>query len=158
MPLSNLSGSIIGFLPIFFVLILMIRFSFPAFKAMPLGWLCASILALFLWKTPVLWIAGATVKGFIVAIDILLIVFGAVLLYFTMLESGAIKIISSSVIGISRDRRVQANLAWLLGAFFEGVAGFGTPGAIVGPLLFGIGFPAIVSARMEPAEAIRREV
>jgi len=148
MPLSNLSGAIIGFLPILFVLFLMIRFYLPAFIAMPLGWLCALFLAIFLWKTPILWIAGATVKGFIVAFDILLIVFGAVLLYFTMLESGAIKTISSIVIGMSRDRRIQANLAWLLVAFFEGVAGFGTPGAIVGPLLFGIGFPAVISASL----------
>ncbi len=146
MPLSTFSGAILGLLPILIVLLLMIRFSLPAFKAMPLGWLSASILALLFWKTPINWIAGATFKGFIIAFDILLIVFGAVLLYFTMLEGGAIKTISKTVMGMSEDRRIQANLAWLLCAFFEGVAGFGTPGAIVGPLLFGMGFPAIVSA------------
>ncbi len=146
MPLSNFAGAIIGFLPILVVLILMIRFSFPAFKAMPAGWLLSSILAFLIWKTPIPWIVGATFKGFIIALDIILIVFGAVLLYFTMLEGGAIKTISKTVIGMSGDRRVQTNLAWLLCAFFEGVAGFGTPGAIVGPLIFGMGFPAIVSA------------
>lgn len=146
MPLSTFSGAILGLLPILIVLLLMIRFSLPAFKAMPLGWLSASFLAFFFWKTPINWIAGATFKGFIIALDILIIVFGAVLLYFTMLEGGAIKTISKTVMAMSKDRRIQANLAWLLGAFFEGVAGFGTPGAIVGPLLFGMGFPAIVSA------------
>lgn len=146
MPLSNFSGAILGLIPILVVLILMIRFSLPAYKAMPLGWLSAVVLAFFIWRTPFNWIMGATFKGFIIAIDILLIVFGAVLLYFTMLEAGAIKTISRTVMGMSEDRRIQANLAWLLCAFFEGVAGFGTPGAIVGPLLFGMGFPAIVSA------------
>lgn len=146
MPLSNFYGAILGFLPILIVLILMIRFSLPAFKAMPIGWLTASILAIFIWRTPFQWVTGATFKGFMIAIDILLIVFGAVLLYFTMLEGGAIRTISRTVVGMSKDRRIQANLAWLLCAFFEGVAGFGTPGAIVGPLLFGMGFPAIVSA------------
>lgn len=146
MPLSNFSGAILGLLPIIVVLILMIHFSLPASRAMPLGWLSVLALAFLVWKTPLPWIAGATLKGFMIAIDILLIVFGAVFLYFTMLEGGAIKTISRTVMGMSEDRRIQANLAWLLCAFFEGVAGFGTPGAIVGPLLFGMGFPAIVSA------------
>ncbi len=146
MSLSTFSGAILGLIPILVVLFLMIRFSLPAFKAMPLGWLSASILAFLFWKTPINWIAGATLKGFIIAFDILIIVFGAVLLYFTMLEGGAIRTISKTVMGMSEDRRIQANLAWLLGAFFEGIAGFGTPGAIVGPLLFGMGFPAIISA------------
>ncbi|MGQ9619066.1 MAG: L-lactate permease [Candidatus Aminicenantia bacterium] len=148
MHLSIPSGAIIGFLPILLVLILMIRFSLPAFKAMPLGWFISFILAIFIWRSPINWVIGATLKGFLISIDILLIVFGAVLLYFTMVEGGAINVISKTVIGMSEDRRIQANLAWLLGAFFEGVAGFGTPGAIVGPLLFGIGFPAILSASL----------
>ncbi len=148
MHLSIFPGALLGILPILVVLILMIRFSLSASKAMPSGWIVAVILSIFIWKTPFPWVISATIKGFIISFDILLIVFGAVLLYFTMLEGGAIDTISRTVLGMSEDRRIQANLAWLIGAFFEGVAGFGTPGAIVGPLLFGMGFPAITSASL----------
>ncbi len=48
--------------------------------------------------------------------------------------------------GLSTDRRIQAGIAFLLVTFFEGAAGFGTPGAIVGPLLVGIGFPPAIAA------------
>ncbi|MEW6457336.1 MAG: L-lactate permease [Acidobacteriota bacterium] len=139
-------SALIGLIPILVVLILMVRYAWSAMKAMPLGWLVAVVLAVIFWRMPWNWILGATFKGFIVSVDILIIIFGAVLLYYDMLESGAIKIVTESVMGLSKDRRIQANLAWLLAAFFEGAAGFGTPGAVVGPLLLGIGFPAMVAA------------
>jgi len=36
-------------------------------------------------------------------------------------------------------------IAWLFGAFIEGAAGFGTPAAIVAPLLLGMGFPPLAA-------------
>jgi lactate permease len=92
------------------------------------------------------WIASATIKGMLSAVDILLIVFGAVLLYYDMVGSGAVLIITKTIMGLSNDRRVQASLIWLLAAFFEGAAGFGTPGAIAGPFLVSIGFPGLIVA------------
>ncbi len=48
---------------------------------------------------------------------------------------------------ISPDRRVQAIIiAWLFGCFIEGASGFGTPAAIVAPLLVAIGFLAMAAA------------
>src|SRR5690606_16051231 len=34
-------------------------------------------------------------------------------------------------------------IAWLFGSFIEGASGFGTPAAIVAPLLVALGFPAL---------------
>src|SRR5699024_5895529 len=46
----------------------------------------------------------------------------------------------------SPDRRVQVIIiAWLFGSFIEGAAGFGTPAAVVAPLLLALGFPAIAA-------------
>ncbi len=144
--MSLAEGALIAFVPILVVLILMVVYDMPAAKAMPIGWFVAIVLAAIFWKMPGVWIASATIKGMLTALKILLIVFGAVLLYYDMLESGAISMVTNAIMGLSRDRRVQASLGWLLVTFFEGAAGFGTPGAIVGPLLVGIGFPAMVAA------------
>jgi len=47
---------------------------------------------------------------------------------------------------ISEDRRVQVVLiAFFLATFIEGAAGFGTPAAVVAPLLLGLGFPALAA-------------
>ena len=146
MHMSLGAMAILGFVPILVVLVLMVIYNMAAAKAMPIGWIVALLLAAFFWKMPNIWLASATIKGILTALKILLIVFGAVLLYYDMLESGAISMVTKAIMGLSKDRRVQASLAWLLVTFFEGAAGFGTPGAIVGPLLVGIGFPAMVAA------------
>ena len=76
--------------------------------------------------------------GGIDSIDILFIVFGALVILATMKKSGGIDGISHSMAYVSTDRRVQLVLiGFLMGAFFEGVAGFGTPAAVVAPLLYG---------------------
>jgi lactate permease len=77
---------------------------------------------------------------------IIFIVFGALLLLFTMRESGAIQSINRGFTNISTDKRVQAIIiAWLFGAFIEGSAGFGTPAALAAPLLLSLGFPALAA-------------
>ena len=92
------------------------------------------------------WILGAIAGGAINALDILLIVFGAILILQLMKNSGGIDGISNSMSAISQDRRVQVIIiAWLMGSFFEGAAGFGTPAAVVAPLLVGLGFPPLIA-------------
>jgi len=41
-------------------------------------------------------------------------------------------------------------LVFLMGSFIEGAAGFGTPAAIVGPLLVGLGFPPLAAVVVAP--------
>lgn len=138
--------AIIAALPILLVLVLMAGLRMSAMKAMPLGWLVTVIIALTYWKMPPEWIAAATIKGTLSALDILLVVFGAVYLYYDARLRGATRAITRGVMNLSKDRRIQAGIAFLLVTFFEGAAGFGTPGAIVGPLLVGIGFPPAIAA------------
>ncbi len=98
---------------------------------------------------PLQWLVGATVSGALDAFNILIIVFGAILLMNTLKNSGAIRAIKGTFYNISPDRRVQAIIiAFLFGAFIEGAAGFGTPAALAGPLLVSLGFPPLAAAML----------
>jgi lactate permease len=134
-------------LPIAVIAVFMVIFMWPSSRTMPLAALSAGAIAYFFWQMPPLWILAAAIGGVINAIDILIIVFGAILILQIMKKSGGIHGISHSMTQISTDRRVQLLvIAWLMGAFFEGAAGFGTPAAVGAPLLVGLGFPPLIAA------------
>jgi len=133
-------------LPIVIVGVLMVVFSWPAKRAMPIGWVAAAIIAAIGWNMPFRWLSAATFAGFISALDILIIVFGALLILQLLRKSGAIDSISRSMASVSADRRVQVIIiAWLMVAFLEAAAGFGTPAAVGAPLLVGLGFPPLIA-------------
>jgi lactate permease len=103
----------------------------------------AVILAMAAWGMTPVWVAAAGLAGLMNALEILVIVFGALLILQLLRRSGGIKSIAASMAQFSSDRRVQLILiAWLMGSFLEGAAGFGTPAAVTAPLLVGLGFPA----------------
>lgn len=129
--------------PILAAAVLLIGFRVSAKIAMPAVYGVAVGIALAAWHMTPAVIAAATVKGLIIALEVLAIIFGAILLLNTLEQSGAISTIRRSFRSISDDRRVQVVIiAWMFGSFIEGAAGFGTPAAIVGPLLVAFGFPA----------------
>ncbi|MEM1368367.1 MAG: L-lactate permease [Cyanobacteria bacterium P01_H01_bin.15] len=142
--------SVVALVPIVSVFVLLVMLRRPAAQAMPLAYLLTVAIALILWRVPIVQIAAASIQGIVATAEILYIVFGAILLLNTLQESGAITAIRQSLLGISRDRRVQVIIiAWLFGSFIEGASGFGTPAVITVPLLVAIGFPplaAVVSA------------
>ncbi|MCX6135383.1 MAG: L-lactate permease [Ignavibacteriales bacterium] len=138
--------ALIAFIPVLLILVLMIGFRWPATRTMPAAWVAAVILAAFVWKTPANYLLASTVKGLNSAIEILTIVFGAMVLLFTLREAGALAAINRGFGSISTDRRVQAILiCWLFGAFLEGAAGFGVPAALLSPLLVTLGFPPLAA-------------
>ena len=112
---------------------------------MTIGWVVVCILAYFVWGMPLNWVAAVSIRGVLIAINILIIILGAIALYHSMRESGAIRRISNAIINLNPDRRAQVSLAWFIAAFVEGIAGFGTPGAFAEPLLVSIGFPAKIA-------------
>ena len=141
--------ALLASVPILLVVLLMVAMNRPATLVMPIGWAAAALLAAFVWKMPLNWIAGATAAGALEAFNILLIVFGAILLMNTLKNSGAIQTIKGTFYGISADRRIQAIIvAFLFGAFIEGAAGFGTPAALAGPLMVSLGFPPLAAAML----------
>ena len=73
--------------------------------------------------------------------NIIWIVVAAVYLYDISVSTGDFEIMKASVGGISSDRRLQLLLvAFCFGAFIEGCAGFGSPVAIAGAFMIGLGF------------------
>ncbi|EEG77388.1 L-lactate permease [Dethiobacter alkaliphilus] len=139
--------ALIAFLPILLTILLMAGLMWPAKRAMPIAWAFAAILALSVWQMEPVRIAAATIEGALGAFNILLIVFGAILLLNTLKNSGAIIAIQQGFYGISKDRRVQAIIiGWIFVSFIEGAAGFGTPAALAAPLLMVLGFPPLAAA------------
>ena len=118
----------------------------PATRAMPVAYVMTAAFALFLWDVAPVHVAAASLRGVIIAVSLLWIIFGAILLLQTLSESGAAASIRQGFMNVSRDRRVQLIIvAWMFGAFIEGASGFGTPAAVAGPLLLALGFPALAA-------------
>jgi lactate permease len=138
--------ALIAFVPIAIIFILMVGLRWGATRAMPVAFAAAVLLAVFVWDTPMNWIFAASVNGAAIATQLLIIIFGALLVLFTLRETGALAAINRGFTAISPDRRVQAIIiAWLFGSFIEGAAGFGTPAALAAPLLLSLGFPALAA-------------
>jgi lactate permease len=132
--------------PILIAALLLVGLRWPARRTMPPVYLAAAAIALLVWQMSLLHIVAATIQGLVIAAEILYIIFGALLLLNTLTHSGAVATIRSTFTRISPDRRVQVIIiAWLFGSFIEGASGFGTPAAIVGPLLVAMGFPAMAA-------------
>jgi lactate permease len=138
--------SLIALIPILTIFGMLVLFRRPASQAMPIAYLVTVVISLLIWQVPWTEVVAASMQGGMAAAEILYIVFGAILLLNTLEASGAIAVIRQSLLGISRDRRIQMIvIAWLFGSFIEGASGFGTPAVITVPLLVAMGFPAIAA-------------
>ena len=138
--------SLLALAPILVVGVLLAGLRWPAKYAMPIGYVVAIVVALLVWEMSPAGVVAASIEGLIIAATLLYIVFGALLLLSTLTLGGAMATIRAGFTSISPDRRVQAVIiAWLFGSFIEGASGFGTPAAVVAPLLLALGFPAMAA-------------
>ena len=72
------------------------------------------------------------------------IILNVIFLYHLVQERGLFEVLQRSITLVTTDRRLQLLLiAFAFGAFFEGAAGFGTPVAVTGAILIGLGFPPL---------------
>ena len=139
--------TIVAAVPILLCVFLMTVCGWPAKRAMPLSWLLTAIAARALWKMDLLHIASRTVCGFLSASEILMIIFGAILLMNVLRMSGAMASIDRMFSHITRDARLQCVLiGFVFAGFIEGAAGFGTPAALAAPILISLGFPPLAAA------------
>jgi len=117
-------------------------------KAGAFGVVSAILVAIFVVRMPwesalSAWLDGAAFG----MIGIGWIVVAAMFLYTMTLITGRFEIVKESITRLSGDRRIQALLiAFSFGAFIEGAAGFGTPVAIAGAMMVGLGFNPLSSA------------
>lgn len=138
--------TIIAILPIILALLLMVLAKMSAAKSLAISLGVTLVTAYFVWNMEVITLFSYAIQGLLKSLDILFIIFGAILLLNTLKKTGAIDAINKGFSGISNDRRIQAIIiAWLFGAFIEGAAGYGTPAALAAPLLVGLGFPPMAA-------------
>ena len=75
------------------------------------------------------------------------IILNVIFLYQLTSEKGEFAVLQRSISAISDDRRLQLLfIAFSLGAFFEGAAGFGTPVAVTSAMLIGLGFSPLAAS------------
>ncbi|MDO4441026.1 MAG: L-lactate permease [Moraxella sp.] len=134
----------LAMLPIIIVFVLLVVMRLPAKISMAVAYFATAALSYFVWQTSGNQVAAATIHGVLTAVNVLFIVFSAILLLNTIKESQAIVAIRQGFMGISPDRRIQMIIvAWLFGSLIEGSTGWGTPSAVGAPLLLALGFPAM---------------
>ncbi|HZV21756.1 MAG TPA: L-lactate permease [Hyphomicrobiales bacterium] len=75
------------------------------------------------------------------------IILNVIFLYRLTVEKGAFQILQTTIGNVTEDRRLQLLLiAFSFGAFFEGASGFGTPVAVTGAILIGLGFSPLAAS------------
>jgi len=144
LPLSALVAS----LPILALLLLLGVLRKPAWMASLIGLGTAALVAALVYGMPAGRLFGAITNGAAFGLfPIGWVVFAAILLYRVTLESGKFEILKNSIGHLTADPRLQALLiAFAFGAFIEGAAGFGTPVAVAGAMLAGLGMPPFRAA------------
>lgn len=92
---------------------------------------------------------GPLAEAIFTSAAILWIIFPALGIYEFQQQTGATRAIGQWLASISAKPQIQALLiAWFFGLFLEGAAGFGTPIALVAPMLVALGFPPVRSLVM----------
>ncbi len=129
-------------IPIFVLLGAIGIFEIRAHVAAALGLLAALTVSIAVYEMPVQMAAMAAVYGAAFGLlPIGWIILNVLFLYQLAHEKGEFAVLQRSIGAISNDRRLQLLfIAFSLGAFFEGAAGFGTPVAVTAAMLIGLGF------------------
>ncbi len=135
-------------IPILVMLGTLAFFRVAAHWAAILGLISALIIAIFVYSMPTNLAGAAALNGALFGLlPIGWIVLNIIFLYQLTLEKGYFKILQDSIGGVTEDRRLQLLLiAFCFGAFFEGAAGFGTPVAVTGAILIGLGFSPLAAS------------
>lgn len=148
MPLTLFTW-LLALSPILLILLLMLGFKWGGSKAGALSWLATLLIAaLFFGAGPRL-LAYSQVKGILLTLDVLYIIWTALLLFHIADEAGAVRLIGGLLPRLTADRVMQGLLlGWLFASFLQGMGGFGVPVAVAAPLLVGLGFTPVQAVLM----------
>lgn len=141
---------VLALAPILWLVVMLLVFRWPAWKAAIGSFVISCALAMAWWGMPAGQVATASLEGFLMALwPIVLVIIAAVFTYNLCVSTGAMDVIGQMITSISSDRRILALLiAWCFGGFMEGMAGFGTAVAIPAGMLAGLGFAPIPAVLM----------
>jgi lactate permease len=112
------------------------------------GLVAALAIALFVLGMPSGLAARAGFFGALFAVTtVCWIILNLIFLYRMTVKAKMFSVLQDSIGGITNDRRLQLVLiAFSFGAFFEGAAGGGTPVALTGAMLIGLGFHPLAAS------------
>ena len=135
-------------LPVAVVFVCLAILRTKAFTAVVLALAAAVLLSVSAWGMPAKLVVLAALHGAAFGLfPVYFIVLATLFLYNITVRGGQFEVIRASLAGVTPDRRLQALLiAFCFGAFIEGAAGFGTPVAIAGATLAGLGFRPFYAA------------
>ncbi len=137
---------VLAILPLFLIFLLMVFFKKSALFSLFLAWVSCLFISIYFWKINSNFLQGALLKGVFLALEISLILLGALVLLESVKITGCMKNIKKILKNITNDKRVLAIIiAWSFGVFIEGTAGFGTPALLAAPLLVGLGLSPLIA-------------
>lgn len=143
-------SALVAALPIIILFTLMAGLRVKPHWAALSGAITAVLVAYFAFHMPFALAGSSFLYGVATGLmNIIWIVVAAVYLYDISVSTGDFEVMKASVGGITSDRRLQLLLvAFCFGAFIEGCAGFGSPVAIAGAFMIGLGFKPFHSAAL----------
>jgi lactate permease len=148
-PFNNaVLSTIAAALPVVTLLVLIASNKVKAHIAAVIALVVANLVAIYIFTMP----AGMSIRASILGVatgffPIGWIVLNVIFLYRLTVEKGAFEILQTTIGGVTNDRRLQLLLiAFSFGAFFEGASGFGTPVAVTGAILIGLGFSPLAAS------------
>ena len=148
-PLSNAAlSTIAAALPVVTLLVLIASGKVKAHIAALIALIVANIITIAIFTMPANMSIRASLLGVVVGFfPIGWIVLNVIFLYRITVETGRFELLQRAIGGVTTDRRLQLLLiAFAFGAFFEGASGFGTPVAITGAVLIGLGFSPLAAS------------
>lgn len=148
-PMNNaVLSTALATIPVLILLGGLAFFRLSAHMAALLGLASALLIAIFVYGMPAQMAGASAMYGALFGLlPIGWIVLNIIFLYQLTKDKGYFKIMQDSIAGVTEDRRLQLLLiAFAFGAFFEGAAGFGTPVAVTGAILIGLGFSPLAAS------------
>ncbi|HEY1458446.1 MAG TPA: L-lactate permease [Casimicrobiaceae bacterium] len=150
-PLNNpFLSTVLAALPVVVLLGALGFFQIKAHYAALLALLTSLVIAIFVFGMPAPMAGKTALLGALTGLlPIGWIILNVIFLYKLSESTGRFKILQDSIAGITNDRRLQLLLvAFAFGAFFEGASGFGTPVAVTGAILIGLGFSPLAASAL----------
>lgn len=140
----DLMSWIFSAIPIIALLILMVQMNWTAQQAGATGIFISVGVAIFVFDMSLRALSVSGAKGVWDALPILYVVWPALLLYQLMNQSGGYDALRQGIAKLSRNELfVVVALGWVFTSFLQGIDGFGTPIAVVAPLLVAFGMKPI---------------
>src|ERR1700745_3672102 len=145
---SKALSTIAAALPVVTLLVLIASNKVKAHWAAIVALVVANLMAILIFTLPAGMSSRATILGAVTGFfPIGWIVLNVIFLYRLCVEKGTFELLQRTIGGVTPDRRLQLLLiAFSFGAFFEGASGFGTPVAVTGAVLIGLGFSPLAAS------------